>query len=288
MEKRGQVTIFIIVGVLIIVAIILVFIFQNELGITTRLSTNPSLFIKNCVHESVSPLIANIISTGGIYYTEVNKDSFLEVNSSPVSLLCTTNLSKTSCTSTHPLILTEVEKILNSNSKPKIESCFKQYKSKYPNLQVAEGVLDFSLKIQKGAVFIKIRNPLTISSGEESNYFENFDTTINSNLFDFLSLANIIVNTESSCGCQNKLTSEMIEPGQDPYATNIMGISNCDADLTKLAINYPSYLFYRATLNNNGQKVYTISTKDKYSSENFSFAVINCVTNCLNTGGVCK
>jgi len=288
MEKRGQVTIFIIVGILIVVGIILVFIFQNDLGITNKGNTNPNAFIENCVHEVVNPMVGSIISTGGVYYTGTNKDEFLEINGTSFSILCNTNKTKTTCISSHPLVITEVERIMALNLKSKIDSCFNQYKNKFPNLQVTGGVLDFNLKLQKGFISIKIRKPLTILSGEESTYFENFDTTINSNLFDFLSLANIIVNTESSCICQYSLSSGMAEPTNDPFATVIPGIVNCDADLTKLASSYPSYSFYRATLNNSGQKVYTIGVNEAYSSEEFSFAVINCLTDCSNISGSCK
>lgn len=288
MEKRGQVTIFIIVGILLVMGIVLVFMFQNELGITTRINTNPATFIEKCAQDNIKPMVESIIATGGIYYNGTNKNEFLDINGTSISLLCKTNKSETACTSNHPLLINEVERVMVLNSKSKIESCFKQYKNKFPTLQITDGVLDFDLKLREGFIAVKIRKPLTISTGEESSYFENFDTNINSNLFDFLSLSNLIVNTESSCICQYALSPSISEPSQDPFATIIPGIVNCDADLTKLSVTYPDYSFYRTNLNNAGQKIYTISSEYQYSSENFSFAIINCLSDCSTVEGSCK
>ncbi len=279
LNKLGQVTIFIIVGILVFVGIILVFIFQNELGITPRINTNPTIFIENCAKEAINPMLDSIISTGGIYYTGTNKNEFLDIKGISYSLLCTTNLTETSCVSTHPLIVTEIENLMTTSLKSKVDSCFNQYKNKFPNLEITSGVLEFSLKLEKGFLSVKIRKPLTISDGETANSFENFDTNINSNLFDFLKLANDIVNTESSCNCNFDLSPEMKEPTNDPFSTVIPGIVNCDVDLAKISINYPSYLFYRTNLNNSGQKIYTIGINGDNYSEKFDFAVINCFQN---------
>lgn len=276
MNKLGQVTVFIIIGILLVAGIILVFFFQNELGITTRASTDPNPFIEKCAKDSIEPMLASIISTGGIYYTGTNKNEFLDLNGTSISLLCNANKSKTPCTSTHPLAINEIERLMTLSLKSKVDSCFNQYRNKFPNLEITLSVLDFDVKLNKGFVFVKIRKPLTIITGETSNYFENFDMNINSDLFDFLSLANVIVNTESSCACQYSLSTGMQEPSSDPFATVIPGIVNCDADLSKLSLNYPYYNFYRENLNNSGQKIYTIGINEEYSSEKFSFAVINC------------
>lgn len=288
LNKLGQVTIYIIIGILVFVSIILVFIFQNELGITPRTDTNPNIFIENCAKEAIKPMLESILSTGGIYYTGTNKNEFLDVNGTSFSLLCTTNITNTVCVNTHPLIITEIETLMTSSLKSKVDSCFSQYKNKFPNLQVTSGVLDFSLKLQKGFLSVKIRKPLTISDGETSNYFEDFDININSNLFDFLVLANNIVNTEASCSCKFGLSSEIKEPTSDPFATIIPEIVNCDADLTKLSNNYPSYLFYRINLNNSGQKIYTIQINGEDYSDKFNFAVINCFQNTTKDSWSCN
>ena len=287
LNKLGQVTIYIIIGILVFVSIILVFVFQNELGITTRVNTDPHIFIERCAQEAINPMLNSILSTGGIYYTGTNKNEFLNVNGTSFSLLCITNKTETSCVNTHPMLITEIENLMTSSLKSKVDSCFSQYKNKFPNLQITSGALDFSLKLQKGFVFVKIKKPLTLDNGEASTYFEDFDFNINSNLFDFLVLANNIINTEASCICQYSLSSDIKEPTSDPFATVIPGIVNCDADLAKLSINYPTYLFYRTNLNISGQKIYTIGINGENYSDTFSFAVINCLNDCL-VGGICK
>jgi hypothetical protein len=290
MEKRGQVTIFIIISVLIVVAVILVFIFQNELGISTRYSANPSKFITDCIEKDLASEVENVISTGGVYYSGSNSDQFKDINGSKLAILCWTNKSRTSCTNTHPLLTEETILALEKVFTPKVNACFNKLKKDYPNIEITTGNLDFELDLQKDFVFVKMRNDVTMTKGEESEFFNNFDFSFNSRIYNFLELANLIVTAESSCICTSSGSGRTVNVAVSATNTNPFLTSGpntqCDVDLVALAITYPNYLFERNVLAS-GEKKYTI-TSNEPPVQNFSFVVRNCVnTGCTGPGGIC-
>ncbi len=290
MEKKGQVTIFIIVGVLIVVAIILVFIFQNELGISTRYSANPSKFIEDCVEEDLNIAVENIIATGGVYYLGSNNDQFMDINGSKIAILCWANKSRTSCVNTHPLLSEETRLTLEQVFIPKVRACFSKLKKDYPNVDITTGDSEFELSLEKGFVLVKMRNQITLTSGEESESFNNFDFSFSSRIYDFLELANLIVTIESSCSCGSSGSGRIVNVAVSATNTNPFLTSGpntqCDADLAALALSYPEYLFERNALTS-GEKIYTIISNEP-PAQNFSFVVRNCVNNgCTGPDGIC-
>ena len=73
MRKRGQVTIFVIIAIVIIAAVILTYVFYPKIKAPTELSVkNPSAFIQSCLEDKRTPPLG---SSGTRYrrrYTEGN------------------------------------------------------------------------------------------------------------------------------------------------------------------------------------------------------------------------
>ncbi|MEI7718641.1 MAG: hypothetical protein WCI72_02145 [archaeon] len=295
LNSRGQVTIFIIIGLLIVIGIILIFIFQNELGISTRLSLNPTKVIETCAKENIEPIIESIISTGGVYYNGSNNNQFLITNSSKLAVLCKASVFGTSCTNTHPLISEEIRYDIKKALTSKLNSCFTKLKNSYPNAEIAGGNLEWDISIDQDQINVKLRKQVSISSGEESNSFDNFDFTLNSKMYTFVELANVIVNTESSCNCNGQsFASSTNSSGtilymaangtNNPFLVAKPNV-NCDVNLAQMNKNYPNYVFTRVTVGN-GEKIYTITSLAP-PVQNFSFVVQNCIAGCGGPGQIC-
>jgi len=62
---RGQVTIFILVGIVIVVAIILFFFLQKNFQVSTFEVENPQSFIRSCVTDTIIETEAVLLSNGG-------------------------------------------------------------------------------------------------------------------------------------------------------------------------------------------------------------------------------
>lgn len=294
LNHRGQVTIFIILAIIIVVVIILMFTFPNRFQISAWSKTDPVQFIGKCAQENIQPMIESVIATGGVYYSGSNNDSFLDTNSSRFAILCITNISRMSCINTHPLIAEEVKYNIKKVLTPKIDLCFKKLKDNYPNAEISEENLEFDVDLVKDAVSIKIRKPLYITTNKDSVSFDTFDFNINSMIYDFLELSNIIVNTESSCDCTKRAIVSGDSSGAIIYmppngTSNPFLVSkpnaNCDVDLLQMDKSYPDYVFTRNTIDN-GVKIYTI-TSLRIPQQSFSFVVKNCISGCGGPDSLC-
>lgn len=250
-SKRGQVTIFIIMGIIIVVGIILVFIFQNELGISTKFGTNPTKYIEKCALDNAKIALENIESHGGIYYT-TNEQDFISFNGEKIAKLCYSNDKKILCTNNHPLFNEEIERKIKSFVEPKLVNCFSDLKSGYSIEEYSEEPLLFNVSIIDQNLILNIRKVITISDGAEKTRLNNFDVSLSSSLFDFLEITNSVLNDELSCDCS---------------------LGNCNADIGKINVWYPQYVTDRF-MTEKSEKIYTIQS---LASENkFVFAVRNC------------
>ena len=253
--KRGQVTIFIIVAMILVSAIVSYFLFfYNDIG-SQSFSKDPSDYIKSCVEKSVKPIVDNLEGHGGLYYNELSDWEFISFDGMKVPLVCYTNVTKETCVNRHPLLQNADEKKIESLIKPILAKCFSDVVESFrPNI-VKEGVLDFSVQITKNEILLNIRKSIQVSSedGAASVAFDNFDTRINSNLYDFIDIQNAIVNMEASCDCAQ---------------------SNCNADLRVINLEYP-YFSTSRFMTENHEKIYTISSN--LNKNKFVFGVKNCI-----------
>jgi hypothetical protein len=290
MEKRGQVTIFIVVGILIVVAIVLIFIFQSKLETIISGSPNPTQFIQNCVKDDLELAFENIIASGGVYYSNSNPEQFYLINNTRYAILCTTNASRTSCINQHPLLINEAQQTIRQEIISEVEGCFNQLRKKYPAAEISIGELTFDVELKENLVSVSINRPLSINSGEDSNLIEDFSFYINSKIYNFLDIASVIVNTESGCNCVNNLftsnnSNTIYMPANGTTNPFLSPRSGCDADLSKMKKQYPNYAFNRVNIGS-GEKVYTITSLVE-PVQNFSFYIKNCFTGCNGPGGLC-
>lgn len=288
-KKRAQVTIFVILGILMVITIIVLFIFQNKVSILTTREVNPTNFITDCVKKDLIVAVDNIIYKGGVYSSGLNKDQFFDLNGSNLAILCWANSSKTSCTNTHPLLVDEARLTLERIITPKINSCFNKLKNSYPNLEVSSENPEFIISLERGFVSVKLRKQVVLSAEEGSELVNNFDFDFSSELYEFLDLANVVVTAESSCVCTPHISEEILYTDVSLFSTNPFLTSGpnsrCDADLSALARAYTGYIFERNNLPT-GEKVYTISSQP--TVQNFSFVVKNCYSvGCEGPGGIC-
>jgi hypothetical protein len=249
--KMGQVTIFIIVAMILVVGIVSYFLFfYNGIG-SQSISADTTKYIKSCVEKSAKPIIENLEGHGGVYYNELSDWEFISFDGIKVPLVCYTNTTKEICVNRHPLLQYSDEKKIESLIRPVLTKCFSEVK---PNI-VKEGVLNFSVQIIKDEILLNIRKSLQVSSedGDASVSFNNFDVRVNSDLYNFIEMQNAIVNMEVSCDCSQ---------------------SNCNADLRTMNIEYP-YLITTRFMTENHEKIYTISSN--LNKNKFVFGVKNCI-----------
>lgn len=277
-SKKGQVTIFVIVGILIVMAILLLFFLQNRKEDIIKKSDSPVDYIKTNVRETINPLLEEIISSGGLSKS-FSKDNELKTlkDGRVVSVLCTTSLPNISCKPTHPLLLEEIKMYLEKELYHKIDDSFDKFAKNSPS-EVTLGELDLEVDFDDEQILLMIRKPVSIDYEEGAGFFKNYDTSEISRMYIFTKLAGVIIDIESSCKCDG--SDIIIDPScyRCGFHYYSQPSSNCEPDLLKLNRDYPNFVFYRENIGN-GEKVYTISPLSP-PHQNFSFYVKSCVKSC--------
>lgn len=252
-EKKGQVTIFIILAIIVVAGIIVSFFFMGGMDILTGKISDPTAYIKDCAEKNAKVILDNLEQHGGIYYSESKSYDFLKFAGLDIAKLCYSSGNKTICENKHPMFNEEIEYQIKNYVKPRLEECFSELSGDYKSQDFSQGVLNFSVKIEKDGVLLIIRKSIEIINGDNSVRVNNFDVSLDSDIYEFLEITNSVLNQELSCDCET---------------------GNCNADLGKINIWYPQYSTSRF-LTENSDKIYTILSND--NENKFMFAIKNCV-----------
>src|SRR3989344_5609100 len=90
-NRSGQITIFVIAGIIIVAAIVMFFVFRNNAipGVTQKAEENPEGFLSSCIDKKLREAVQNI-SIHGVYLNEPLHKEFKFENESfvNISYLC--------------------------------------------------------------------------------------------------------------------------------------------------------------------------------------------------------
>lgn len=248
--KKGQVTIFIIIGILV-VAIILLFLFLSNRGQKSDIfpEKNPSSFLKSCLDESILSTIDFISSQGGYIEPKLYKDFvFTGEKSSRISYLCYTALNTIPCINQEPLLLKHFNEEIKSAISPDVQECWDSLgRSLQEQGYVVEGTNEgFDVNIEESSVNIKIKNKFTLTKSNQSSQIGSINLVFPSNIYERLMIVQEIISQE---------------------------VLNCDFDVVEAIDTYPQFEIEK-TKTLDGAKIYTLID----SQENkFRFAVRGCV-----------
>lgn len=241
MDKRGQVTIFVILGLIIVVTGIIIYFLISGVptALTNDLIENPKLFIKECVEEDFINLIENISYGGG----SLNPEGYKKYNGNKVQLLCATSAPALLCNIQKINLGESIEGELGKEIEGKIDSCFNELNEilEKKGYVVKLDKKEFIVEINAYGVELLSNTSLTISK-EESKQFNNFNMEFNSKLYEMVGITEGILSFETIVG---------------------------DANVYDFMVAYPDYIIskYRA---NDETKIYII--KNKNTKELFQFA----------------
>jgi hypothetical protein len=250
LNRRGQLTLFIIFGILIVVGFIAFFLILPTPDFFIGTTKDPLQEIRPCIAESLEKVLPEFLEKG-FYFNPPNS---LIYQDDVVAYHCYTSAKRTICIRNTAQSKQRIEGELKNKISNDVENCFNDFKNANKGIDVGMGSTDLSIEVLPGKITIKTRKEITLSRrGEEPITYNNFDISINSPLWDLIRLSNEIINQEVSCDCPRE---------------------SCTADVVELMrgnINYKITFFMGGR---GDDKVYTIGT---YHDEDlFKFAVRNC------------
>ncbi len=205
-NKRGQVTIFIIIAILIIAAILLFFLLKKGSGgIKSPLITDETdidSFLEICLEERVYDTIDNLLKSGGEPKSPLNISfKFGEEPYRDIAYLCYTSLNdKTPCVVQQPSIINQMEIELESELTEDLEDCLYDLESSFENQGYSvtrnnEEEIAFDLIEDK--LIVEINSTFVLTKAEETIIQKDFELEFPTKLFNLGKVAGDIVNSET-------------------------------------------------------------------------------------------
>jgi hypothetical protein len=204
MSKRGQITIFIIIAIVLVVIVALFFLLRGASFTDTgdrSAAKNLNPVLRLCIGDKVDEGIERLIDNGG-YIAPTLKKPFQfsnEDNFNDYTYLCY-NLNRENCIPQQPNLIVHSENEMKDYLEEDLKSCFE---SSLLDI-VKEGYIidqsdfnDFEVSVIDGKIEINIDAKVTTSKGDESFNQEGFEMSFKNNLYDFVNLARQIINSEA-------------------------------------------------------------------------------------------
>jgi|SRR3989344_3267842 len=246
-SKKGQVTIFIIVAVLIVIAFVLFFVLRSKIGIISPdiFNENPEGYIDHCLKPKLEEAV-DLVSKQGGYIQPVLFKTF---ENESIAYLCYQENFYLSCINQESVLIQHLKDEIKGYIDAEMNDCFNEMKSDYEEEgnSVTLGLLDYDIVLESAKVIVDMRREVTINYADETKQLNSFQSILRNPLYDLAIVAQEINNQEARFCSFN----------QEGF---MLLYSSFDIDKLRLG---------------EGTTIYTIA--DKKSGEFFRFAVRSCV-----------
>ncbi len=197
-QKRGQVTIFIIIAVIVVALGVLVYLFYPQIRTTFGIrEETPQNYIDSCLNEKIKESVEILSLQGG----SIEPENYFSYAGEKVEYLCYTNDYYVPCVVQQPLLKQHIEREIKNYIAEDVVSCFnslkKNYQKKGYDVSLTSGSTEVELLPEK--IVTSFERKLTLTK-QETEVYENFDVVLNNNLYELVSIANSIVTSETEIG----------------------------------------------------------------------------------------
>ncbi len=194
-SRKGQITLFVILGLILVGGVLLFFLFLRKPSIVQPEFSDPKQFIDSCAKESTEEAISLMLPQGGY----LDPKNFKLDEDQHIAYLCYTSSYYVPCTNQEPLYLKHLEDEITNYIKPKIEGCFSQLKQDLEkrNYQVEEKDLNAGVSLETQRVKIQLKKYLKLTKNNQVQEFTDFSSSISSPLYDLGFVAQGIASQEA-------------------------------------------------------------------------------------------
>jgi hypothetical protein len=250
-NKRGQLTIFIVLGILLVAAVVMFFLFRGDIiqDVTKKPEKDIVGFLDSCLEDKIRIAIKDLSLHGGYIDSKLNINfTFDDEETRKITYLCYNQNYYLRCINQKPLFLKDIETNIHNYISEDVENCFNELTESFSSrdFKVDTNYRNFTVKLLPKRVIVQTDSDITMSAFEETTKEENFQIVIASKLFEISRLVQELVNSEAEfCYSEN------------------LGIN----------LVYPEFSVDK--FKTEGSIIYTVDHVD--SKERFRFAVRGCV-----------
>ena len=251
MKNEGQMTIFIIMGILIISAIVLFFLFRGQVTIETtgKPEENPESFLKSCLEDKIKNAIEDLSLRGGYANGKPNLNfKFENEFQKNITYLCYTQNYYVPCVNQKPVFLEDLKTEIKNHISSDVKNCFDEMTKNFARkgYSIKTNYKGFSVDLLPKRVIVQTDSDISLTISGETTKDEDFKIVIASRFYEIVNLVQELVNGEAEfCYTEN------------------LGIN----------LVYPEFIVDK--FKTQGSIVYTVEHTE--SKEKFRFAVRGCV-----------
>jgi hypothetical protein len=251
-NKKAQVTIFVIIGILIVV-IIIGFLYIKNLqkpGANEKPETNSITVFESCLEEDLKETVEMITSQGG--YLNNSLDITFQFKDSQkiqeISYLCYTYQSYFSCKNQEPLLMNHLEEEIATGISKKVRICFDEIASSLGRQgeSVEANYRGFDVKLSPGKIIVNIDGEIASTKSGQTTRQTEIKGNFPSRLYEITKVVQEIVNQEATY---------------------------CNFDLLGFMLLYSEFEIDK-TITRDSTTIYTV--KHEKGVEKFDFAVRSC------------
>jgi hypothetical protein len=243
-EKRGQVAIFIIIGIVIVVGVFaLFFLIKGDGDILSPGGMGPREIVVGCVRDVVEESLDKMMMNGG----EILASQAISYDGDEWNYLCYQADYYQGCYNTHPMLELQIENEIVRDTSTEVQSCFNAMRENFEDLggEVSGGGTAYSIDLLPGYVEVNLRKDIQVSGIGGSQSFSDFDMEVMSPIYDLVRVTREIVNGESQF---------------------------CNFEYNGYMLLYPEYDIRR--IDYRDSKIYRVI--DRRTGSEFKFAVRSC------------
>lgn len=254
MKKRGQVTIFIIVAIIIVSGISLFFLFRSgvipKIGGPAREIT-PAPFLDTCLEDKIAEGVEQIGLRGGDLDASLHINFMFEEEGiyRNITYLCYTSNAYVPCTNQEPVLIQHLKDEIENYISEEVEFCFNEFASSLEDrgYDVYAQYDGFDIELVPGRIIAEIYGEISSTKAGETSKQEDFRVITNSKFYDISLVVHEIVSQEARF---------------------------CNFDLNGYMLFYPKFWIDEFRTGDSTQ-IYTVTYID--TQEKFRFAIRGCV-----------
>ncbi len=240
-NKRAQVTIFIIIGIIIVALGFLIYSFYPQIKSTLGgEEKNPISYIQTCLEDEIKNAVDELSLQGGT----LTPENYVMFEDSKVQYLCYTNEFYRTCVVQEPMLKQHIELEIKDEIEKDVEACFASLKSSYERKGYDVDLKSGSRRIEllPRRIVGTFNYSMTLTKGDTQSY-DSFVVILNNNLYELVAIANSIIEWETLYG---------------------------DAEVTAYMTYYHD-LKVEKNLRESGEKIYVLT--DRNVGSKFQFAI---------------
>ncbi|RMD66981.1 hypothetical protein D6817_02865 [Candidatus Pacearchaeota archaeon] len=205
--KRGQVGIWVMLGVILVASLALLFFIQRKPRVDVQQPQLPSAdvesFVKGCVESALSDALKVILPQGGFF----NPQPFVTFNGYKVQYLCknrnyfSIRELNYACQQQVPPFVPAIEAQLSTFLQPRMLDCYNEMKSEFRSLG-SEVEFDqstapeVSVDLRHGKIVTKVKKQVKVTKQGETRTFEEVSVETPSPVFDMAFVAESVLQRQ--------------------------------------------------------------------------------------------